>query len=138
LRGPVAQLFSEQSLSESDIAYYLLTGRKRDAAQAGGQFSAGGTLLSLGLSRGEDQAAKLAEKFGIRGLQLGTAAGNNGQTEAEVSGYVFRDLYVRYGRSLGQTADSVTLQYQLSPNLMIQTITGIEEALDLIYTFSIK
>jgi hypothetical protein len=32
----------------------------------------------------------------------------------------------------------VTLQYQLSPNLMIQTITGIEEALDLIYTFSIK
>jgi translocation and assembly module TamB len=138
LRDPVAQLFSEQSLSESDTAYYLLTGRKRDTSQSGGgEFSAGGTLLSLGLSSGEDQAAKLAEKFGIRGLQLGTAAASDGSTEAEVSGYLFRDLYVRYGRSLGQNVDSVTLQYQLSPNLMIQTVSGIEEALDLIYTFTL-
>ncbi len=137
LRDPVAQLFSEQSLSESDMAYYLLTGTKRDSSQSGKQFSAGGSLLSLGLSKGEDQAAKLAEKFGIRGLTLGTAAAGDGTTQAEVSGYLFRKLYVRYGRSLGENADSVTLQYQLSPNLMIQSISGIEEVLELIYTFTL-
>ncbi|MET0377960.1 MAG: translocation/assembly module TamB domain-containing protein [Spongiibacteraceae bacterium] len=137
LHDPVAQLFSEQSLSESDMAYYLLTGTKRDSSESGSQFSAGGSLLSLGLAKGEDQAAKLAEKFGIRGLTLGTAAASDGTTQAEVSGYLFRKLYVRYGRSLGQNADSVTLQYQLSPNLMIQSISGIEEVLELIYTFTI-
>lgn len=137
LRDPVAQLFSEQSLSESDMAYYLLTGSRRDSSESGSQFSAGGSLLSLGLSKGEDQAAKLAEKFGIRGLTLGTAAAGDGTTQAEVSGYLFRKLYVRYGRSLGQNADSVTLQYQLSPNLMIQSISGIEEVLELIYTFTL-
>jgi translocation and assembly module TamB len=137
LRDPVAQLFSDQALTESEIAYYLLTGRKREAANPGEEFSAGGSLLSLGLAGSEGQAAKLAEKFGISGFSMGTAAAQNGGTEAEVSGYVFRDLYIRYGRNLGEQIDSVTLQYPLTEKLMIQTISSIEQTVELVYTFTV-
>jgi translocation and assembly module TamB len=137
LRDPVAQLFSDQALTESEIAQYLLTGRKRESANRGKEFSAGGSLLSLGLAGSEGQAAKLAEKFGISGFSMGTAAARNGGTEAEVSGYVFRDLYIRYGRNLGEQIDSVTLQYPLTEKLMIQTISSIEQTVELIYTFTV-
>jgi len=137
LKTPAAILFSEPSLPDSDIAYYLLTGRKPSSNSGANQFSASGALLSLGLSGSEDRASTLAEKFGIKDLQLGTTQGANG-SEAELSGQLARDLYVRYGRGLGQSSNTVTFQYQLTPQLMIETISGIENVLDLLYSFNVK
>jgi translocation and assembly module TamB len=137
LKTPAAILFSEPSLPDSDIAYYLLTGRKPSANAGANQFSASGALLSLGLSGSEDRASKLAEKFGIKDLQLGTTQGANG-SEAELSGQLSRNLYVRYGRGLGEASNTVTFQYQLTPQLMFETISGIENVLDLLYSFNIK
>src|SRR6185503_6049871 len=85
LKTPEALLFSEPSMPDSDIAYYLLTGRKPAVGTNTGGYSASGALLSLGLAGSEDKAGQLAQKFGISDLQLGTSEGSNG-TEAEVSG----------------------------------------------------
>jgi translocation and assembly module TamB len=137
LKTPEALLFSEPSLPDSDIAYYLLTGRKPTTNSTANQFSASGALLSLGLSGSEDRAAKLAQKFGITDLQLSTTQGVNG-SEAELSGQLSQDLYVRYGRGLGQASNSITFQYKLTPKLLIETTSGIENALDLLYSFNIK
>jgi translocation and assembly module TamB len=137
LKTPEAILFSEPSMPDSDIARYLLTGRKPSSTSGESQFSASGALLSLGLSGSEDRASKLAQKFGITDLQLGTAQGANGE-EAELSGQLSQDLYVRYGRGLGEASNSITFQYKLTPQLMIETISGIENALDLLYSFSVK
>jgi translocation and assembly module TamB len=137
LKTPEAILFSEPSMPDSDIARYLLTGRKPSATNGDSQFSASGALLSLGLSGSEDHAGKLAEKFGIKDLQLGTAQGANGE-EAELSGQLSQDLYVRYGRGLGEASNSITFQYRLTPQLMIETISGVENVLDLLYSFNVK
>src|SRR5690606_2110530 len=104
---------------------------------ASGGFSAGGTLLSLGLMGGEDQAAKLAQRFGIRDLQIGTTETARG-TEAEVGGYLTSRLYVRYGAGLENQGNSVTFQYRLTPRLLVEAISGVDEALDLLYTFTIE
>jgi translocation and assembly module TamB len=138
LKTPEALLFSEPSLPDSDIAYYLLTGRKPAANSTANQFSASGALLSLGMAGSEDTAGKLAGLFGIRDLQLGTSENSAGNTEAEISGQLGQDLSVRYGRGLGQRSNSISLQYRLTPKLMIETISGIEDALDLLYSFEIK
>ncbi|MFT3930232.1 MAG: translocation/assembly module TamB domain-containing protein [Spongiibacteraceae bacterium] len=139
LKTPEAILFSEPSMSDSDIAYYLLTGRKPVANSTGtGGFTASGALLSLGLAGSESKAGQLAEKFGITDLQLGTTEGKNGQSEAEVSGQLGKDLYVRYGRGLGEKSNSISFQYRLTQRLMIETISGVEDALDLLYSFEIK
>jgi len=139
LKTPEAILFSEPSMPDSDIAYYLLTGRKPAANATGaGGFTASGALLSLGLAGSEDKAGQLARKFGISDLQLGTSEGKNGESEAEVSGQLGEDLYVRYGRGLGQKSNSISFQYRLTPRLMIETISGIDDALDLLYSFEIE
>lgn len=137
LKTPEAVLFSEPSMPDSDIARYLLTGRKPTTSGESG-FSASGALLSLGLSGSEGQASKLAEKFGITDLQLGTTQSATGGDEAELSGQLSQNLYVRYGRGLGEGNNSITFQYRLTPQLMIETISGIENALDLLYSFDIK
>lgn len=137
LKTPEAILFSEPSMPDSDIARYLLTGRKPTAG-GNGQFSASGALLSLGLAGSEGQASKLAEKFGITDLQLGTTQSATGGDEAELSGQLSQNLYVRYGRGLGEGDNSITFQYRLTPQLMIETISGIENALDVLYSFSVK
>lgn len=139
LKTPEAILFSEPSMADSDIAYYLLTGRKPATNSTGtGGFTASGALLSLGLAGSESKAGQLAEKFGITDLQLGTSEGKNGESEAEVSGQLGKDLYVRYGRGLGEKSNSVSFQYRLTQRLMIETISGVEDALDLLYSFEIK
>jgi len=136
LRDPKAMLFSEPGMPESDIAYYILTGQPRAATQAN-QFSAGGTLLALGLAGSGEQASRLAKQFGIGDFQIGTVTGSGG-TEAEMSGYLTPQLYVRYGRGILQRSNTVTFQYRLTPRLLIETVSGIEDALDLLYSFSIK
>lgn len=139
LKTPEAILFSEPAMPDSDIAYYLLSGRKPVASSNGSSaYSASGALLSLGLAGSESRAGQLAEKFGITDLQLGTAESKNGQSEAEVSGQLGKDLFVRYGRGLGQQSNSISFQYRLTPKLMIETISGVDDALDLLYSFEIK
>ncbi|HET8711999.1 MAG TPA: translocation/assembly module TamB domain-containing protein, partial [Spongiibacteraceae bacterium] len=116
-----------------------LTGRKPVASINGTSgYSASGALLSLGLAGSESKAGQLAEKFGITDLQLSTSESKTGESEAEVSGQLGKDLYVRYGRGLGQKSNSIAFQYRLTPKLMIETISGIEDALDLLYSFEIK
>jgi translocation and assembly module TamB len=139
LKAPEAILFSEPSMSDSDIAYYLLTGHKPVAeTKDSSSYSASGALLSLGLAGSESKAGQLAQKFGISDLQLGTGEGSNGQSEAEISGQLGKDLYVRYGREIGQNSSSVGFQYQLTPKLMIETISGVEDSLNLLYSFEVK
>ncbi len=139
LKTPEATLFSEPAMPDSDIAYYLLSGHKPVTGATGtNSYSASGALLSLGLAGSENKAGQLAEKFGITDLQLGTGQDTSGNSEAEVSGQLGKDLYVRYGRGLGQQSNSISFQYRLTPKLMIETISGIEDALDLLYSFEVK
>ncbi len=136
LQDPLARIFSKPSMPESNAAYYLLTGRPPPTGTTGTEFSAGGTLLSLGLLGGEEQAARLAQRFGISDLQISTSQGDNG-TQAEVSGYLADRLYVRYGAGLDKQGNTITFQYQLTKRLVIEALSGLNDALDLIYTFTI-
>ncbi len=136
LKDPQARIFSTPSMPESNAAYYLLTGRPPPEGTTGTEFSAGGTLLSLGLLGGQEQAEKLAERFGISDLQISTSDGDSG-SQAEVSGYVADRLYVRYGAGLDDQGNTITFQYQLTKRLVIEALSGLNDALDLIYTFTI-
>jgi len=137
LKDPQARIFSTPSMPESNAAYYLLTGRPPPEGTTGTEFSAGGTLLSLGLLGGQEQAEKLAQRFGITDLQIGTSQGTDGTSQAEVSGYVADRLYVRYGAGLDKQGNTITFQYQLTKRLVIEALSGLNDALDLIYTFTI-
>lgn len=136
LKNPSGQLFSEPAMPESDMAYFMLTGRAPPPSGAAGQMSATGALLSLGIAGGGDQAQRLAERVGISDFQISTYEAEGG-TQAAVSGYLSPRLYVRYGTGLQEGSNSITFQYQLTKRLFIEAISGVEEALDLLYSFTI-
>lgn len=131
---PYAQLFSEPAMPDTTVAYYLLTGQPPSSGTPGGEIAGESLLMSLGLAGAENPASQLAERIGIHDLQLGTSTGEHG-TEAQISAYLRPGLYVRYGVSLEESAANFTVQYQLTPRLFLEAISGLDSALDLIYTY---
>jgi translocation and assembly module TamB len=136
LQNPRAELFSEPTMPETEIAHYVLTG-KPPSRSIGGEFNPGSTLLSLGLAGSNKPAAALAERFGIRDLELSADTTDQG-VEAELSAYLTPKLQVRYGYAMGDSSNTITLQYRLAKNLVVEAISGAAQALDFLYTFEIN
>lgn len=137
LQEPVGELFSEPPMSETDIAHFLLTGRVRSSSERFGQGSAEGTLLSLGLAGANEPAAELARRFGINDFQI-SAENSEAGTETRVSGYLAPNLLVSYGTLLKDRSNTVTVQYFVTPNFIIEAVSGFSSALDFIYNFAIE
>lgn len=123
-------------MTDTDVAYFILTGRRAPQNGNSKDVSSGGVLLNLGLARTNEEAAKLAERVGIKDFQISTADAEAG-LETRFSGYLTPDLYISYGTVLAEQANTLTLQYFIRPNLMIEAISGFSSALDIIYSFRI-
>ncbi len=132
LQQPDTELFSEPALSQTDTAYFLVSGQTRGQA-SNAEASSAEALLAMGV--GKFGAGKLAEQLGIDDFQIGATQTDNG-AEAQVSGYVNPRLFVRYSAGLDHNANTLTLQYRLSSRLMLESVTGFNRALDLLYTFT--
>lgn len=135
LKSPESELFSEPALLETETAYFVLTGKlpsdnSKDVSTDSMLIAMGATGLSTGVS-------SLAERVGIQDFQLGASQTADGETQTHVSGYVTPDLYVRYGSSTNRNNNTLTLQYQLTEKILIESVTGFNSTLDLLYTFEL-
>lgn len=137
LRNPLAVLYSNPPMAETETAYYLLTGKPPPEFGQATQLSAESALLSIGVAGASARAARVAEKIGISDFQISAAESEQG-TEAQLSGYLTPRLYVRYGTGLQQGANSVTFQYRVTRQLLLEAVTGLDQALDVLYSFSVK
>ncbi len=131
---PVATLFSEPSLPDSQILYYIITGKAPGTGTAEDNTMVQNALLSLSLQGGQGMVRNVASKVGIQDLQMGTS-GSGQQTEVQVSGYLSRRTYLAYGISMFQPVNTLTLRYRLRDNLFLEAVSGLASALDLLYTF---
>ena len=52
-----------------------------------------------------------------------------------VSGYILPGLKVKYGVGLFDSLATITLRYQILPRLYIEAASGVDQALDVLYTF---
>ncbi len=135
LQNPLGELFSEPPMAESEVAYFVLTGRLRPKTLAGA-VSAEGTLLNLGLAQTNEAAARFAERFGIKDFQI-SAAGTDAGLETRLSGFVAPNLLLSYGTGFQENTNTLTIQYFVTPNVIIEAISGFTSALDVIYSFSV-
>ena len=134
IEEPVFEVFSEPGMDSQAAMHYLLTGRAPEtAAQRGGDvFSA--AALSVGVAGAEGRAGDIADKFGIENFQMSTSSGQEG-AEVQLSGYISDDLFIRYGMGLFDRANTLTVRYKLRPQLFVEAASGLESALDIIYSF---
>lgn len=129
-----ASVFAEPPMPDASALSYLITGRGPGAGTEGESRLVAQAALGLGLMGGRGIASSLADQLGVEDFQLETA-GSGENTQVAVSGYVAPNLLVRYGIGVFSPENILTLRYQLTEQLYLEAVSGMESALDLFYSF---
>ena len=133
--SPNVEVFSEPSMPQDQALSYILTGRSlENSGETGSSGSVGAALLGLGLGKSGKLVGGIGETFGIQDLNLGTA-GVGESSKVVVSGNITPRLPVKYGVGLFDGLAEVTLRYKLIPQLYLQSVSGVNQAFDLLYQF---
>lgn len=131
---PNVTIFSEPSMPENQALSYVLRGRASDSS--GGMDSALTTaLIGMSLGRTGGAVGSIGEAFGIDDLALDTT-GVGDDSQVALSGQLSDDLRISYGVGIFSPIAELTLRYTLWRNLYVQAVSGANQAVDLIYTFS--
>lgn len=131
--NPTIKLFSEPSMSQDQVLSYVLTGRSLErSGESGGSISA--ALLGLGLAKSGKLVGGIGQAFGIQDLNLG-AQGIGEQSKVVVSGSITPRLHIKYSVGLFDGLAEFTVRYRLLPKFYVQSVSGITQAVDLLYQF---
>lgn len=130
---PKAEIFSDPAMSQQEALSYLLRGQGLDSEQSD---SAAMTsmLVGLGVAQSGQVVGKIGETFGVSNLALDTQ-GVGDASQVVVSGYVLPGLQVKYGVGIFDSLATLTLRYRLMPKLYLEAVSGVDQALDLLYQF---
>lgn len=133
--SPNVMIFSEPAMNESRALSYLLRGRAPDATGGGLDNALTTALIGMSLGRTGGAVGSIGEAFGIDDLTLDTA-GAGDDSQVALSGQLTDDLRISYGVGIFSPIAELTLRYTLWRNLYVQVISGTNQAVDLIYTFT--
>ncbi|MCS4307317.1 translocation and assembly module TamB [Rheinheimera pacifica] len=131
---PTITIFSEPAKPQANALAYLLMGR--DIGSDSGSTGAALTTSLIGMSISSTGAlvGELGEVFGVRDLTLDTA-GAGDDSQVTVSGYLSRDLQIKYGYGIFNAIGEFTLRYRLMRSLYLEAVTSLDNAVDLLYKF---
>ncbi|MFU0921541.1 autotransporter assembly complex protein TamB [Kluyvera sichuanensis] len=130
---PKAEVFSDPAMSQQEALSYLIRGQGLDSGQSD---SAAMTsmLIGMGVAQSGQVVGKIGETFGVSNLALDTQ-GVGDSSQVVVSGYVLPGLQVKYGVGIFDSLATLTLRYRLMPKLYLEAVSGVDQALDLLYQF---
>lgn len=132
--NPSVEVFSEPAKAQANALAYLLMGRDLDSESGNAGNAVTTSLIGITLSSSSKVVGEIGEAFGLRDLTLDTAgAGDNSQVT--VSGYLSRDLQLKYGYGIFNAVGEFTLRYRLMRQLYLEAISGLDNAVDLLYKF---
>lgn len=132
-RAPKVAVFSDPAMSEGEALSYLLSGEGLNANRENDAMIAS-ALLGLGTTQSAQLLSAIGDAVGIEDLQLDTE-GVGDTSQLIVSGYVLPGLKVKYGVGLFDSLSTLTLRYQIIPKLYLEVVSGVDQALDVLYQF---
>lgn len=135
---PEATLFSVPAKPEEDILTYILTGHAPDESGADNRYAINQALVSVGLYGSEGFARDLASKAGIEDFEISTGGNTQDESSVNVGGYLSPKLYVQYGVGINTTVNTLTLRYRLTQSIFLEALSGMESALDVLYSFEVE
>ncbi|MFZ4833943.1 autotransporter assembly complex protein TamB [Rouxiella sp. Mn2063] len=131
--APKLEIFSDPTMSQQEALSYLLRGQGLN--NSGADSSAMTSMLvGIGVAQSGKLVGKIGEAFGVSNLALDTQ-GVGDSSQVVVSGYVLPGLQVKYGVGIFDSLATLTLRYRLMPKLYLEAVSGIDQALDLLYQF---
>ncbi|KAB7694190.1 translocation and assembly module TamB [Plesiomonas shigelloides] len=132
--NPLMTIFSEPSMSQAEALSYILRGEPLDDGNSNDNGAMTSALIGIGLSQSSQLVGQIGQAFGISDLALDTqGVGDNSQVV--ISGYIMPGLQIKYGVGIFDSLAELTLRYRLMPSLYLQAVSGLNQAVDLIYQF---
>ncbi|MDL4916005.1 MAG: translocation/assembly module TamB domain-containing protein [Enterobacterales bacterium endosymbiont of Blomia tropicalis] len=129
---PKVEVFSDPAMSQQEALSYLLRGQGLNSD--GDSNALTSALVGLGVAQSGQVVGKIGETFGVSNLALDTTGVGDSQ-QVQVSGYVLPGLQVKYGVGIFDSLATLTLRYRLMPKLYLEAVSGVDQALDLLYQF---
>ena len=132
--SPQVAVFTDPVKSETEALSYLIRGEGLDPSGDSDNTMITSALINLGLSQGSHVFESLGDAVGISGLGFETE-GVGDSSQLVVSGYVLPGLKVKYGVGIFDSLATLTLRYRVIPRLYVEAVSGVDQALDLLYSF---
>jgi translocation and assembly module TamB len=135
LREPRLTFFSDPSMTQSQIASYLLTGKSADSLTGTETASFSRTRDSLATQGGGFLAAQLGRRIGIEEVGVESTVNSAGEanTALVLGKFLSPRLFVSYGISLTESINTLKLRYTISDKWVFKTEAGEEQSADLEY-----
>ena len=133
LSKPRARVYSVPALPEAQALAYLMTGRGLDQArQEEGQLIAS-AALAFGVAQSEPLLLEMSDRLGLDDLRV--ESGENGleDTSLVLGKYLNPDLYLGYSQGLFSPEGAILLRLKLSKRLELESRSGIQQSVDLLY-----
>ena len=130
---PKVEVFSDPVKSQQEALSYLLRGQGLDTPGADSSMMTS-MLIGMGVAQSGQLVGKIGAAFGVSNLTLDTQ-GVGDSSQVVVSGYVAPGLQVKYGVGIYDSLATLTLRYRLMPRLYLEAVSGLNQALDLLYQF---
>ncbi|WBA88558.1 translocation/assembly module TamB domain-containing protein [Endozoicomonas sp. GU-1] len=112
---------------------YLLRGR---GLEDGDSSAVQSMLIGFGVSQFGGVVTSIGEKIGLSDVTLDTQ-GSGDDTRVTIGGTIAPGLRVQYGAGVFDSIAEVKVRYELMPRLYLQAVSGIAQAIDLFYQFTI-
>ena len=134
-QSPRVRLFSEPEMADADKLSWLVLGRAPEGL--GGDDVALLQRAALGLLAGEGKGpgSGLTQRLGLDDLSLRQSDGEVRETVVSLGKQLTRRWYVGYERSLNATAGSWQLIYRIARRFTLRAQSGIDNSLDVIWTW---
>jgi translocation and assembly module TamB len=140
VRAPRTRVFSEPAMNETDALSYLLFGQP---ARGSGSGSGGGldteqtstlqvAALSLGLQQALPAFQRIGSSLGLDELAVRSTTADAGEVMA--GKYLSPKVYIRYSYGLFNRIGGLLLRFKVNDRWSIETLSGDQESMDLLYT----
>ncbi|MGL4932204.1 MAG: autotransporter assembly complex protein TamB [Aeromonas sp.] len=131
---PEINVYSEPQMAQSEQLSYLLRGKGLQTSGEDGGFS--GLLVAGAVNQASGVVSSIGESLGMSDVTLDTA-GSGDNTQVTLSAYLLPGLQFQYGVGVFSPIAEFKLRYEVLPRLYLQAMSGVAQAVDVFYRFTL-
>ena len=132
---PRISLYSEPDMPDSDKLSWLVLGRAPDNLGGSDIALLQAAAAALLAGEGESPTSQLTQLIGLDSVSVRQSEGEVRDTVVSVGKQLSRRWYIGYERSLSSTAGNWQLIYRLAQRFTLRLQTGLDNSIDLIWTW---
>jgi translocation and assembly module TamB len=136
VQAPRTRVFSDPAMNETDALSYLLFGQPARGSGGGLEAEQASTLqvaaLSLGLQQALPAFQRIGSSLGLDELAVRSTTADAGEVMA--GKYLSPRVYIRYSYGLFNRIGGLLLRFKVNNRWSIETLSGDQESMDLLYT----